>query len=113
MPDLNFSDAELDRLADALADRVAARTSRRERAPTPALLTVSATARLLGVSTKTVRRRIDARALPAVIEHGRVMLRADELRAYVEGLERVGSTPARRRPRKTRDLGLDFLRETS
>lgn len=113
MPDLNFSDAELDRLADALADRVAARMSKRERATTPALMTVIDAARMLGVSTKTVRRRIADRSLPAVLEHGRVRLRADELRAYVEGLEHVGARPARRKPRKTRDLGLDFLRETS
>src|SRR5207248_11429766 len=47
-------------------------------------------ARLLDCSPRTVRRRIAERVLPAVVEHGRVMVRGDELRAYIDGLERVG-----------------------
>lgn len=76
----------------------------------PALLGVAATAKLLDCSTRTVRRRIDSRALPAVLEHGRVMVRADELRAYIDGLERVGPRSPRRRP-ATGGRDFAFLRE--
>lgn len=74
----------------------------------PALLSVATTARLLGCSPRTVRRRIAERSLPAVIERGRIMVRGDELRAYIDGLERVGA-PASRRRRAGRSY--DFLRE--
>ncbi len=75
----------------------------------PALLSAATTARLLDCSPRTIRRRIAERSLPAVIEHGRMMVRADELRAYVDGLERVGAAPARRRSRASRNF--DFLRD--
>ena len=75
----------------------------------PALLSVATTAQLLGCSPRTVRRRIADRSLPAVVEHGRVMVRADELREYVDRLERVGAAPARRRSRPGKSF--DFLRE--
>jgi excisionase family DNA binding protein len=111
VPELSFTEAELDRLADVLAERVAARLAPRDRSG-PELLTVSDAAKILGCHPKTVRRRIADRSLPAVVEHGRVMLRADELHRYVEGLERAGSFPSpRRRRRRSRDLGLDFLHE--
>lgn len=74
----------------------------------PALLSVATTARLLGCSSRTVRRRIAERSLPAVIEHGRMMVRGDELRGYIDGLERVGRAPARRRQA---GRSYDFLRE--
>ncbi len=64
---------------------------------------------MLGCSSRTVRRRIAERSLPAVIEHGRTMIRADELRAYINGLERVGAAPTRRRSQPGRSF--DFLRE--
>ena len=77
----------------------------------PALLSVATVARLLDVSPRTVRRRIADGSLPAVVEHGRVMLRADELRAYVDGLERPGggAPPRARRSMARRDYS--FLRE--
>jgi hypothetical protein len=76
----------------------------------PALLSVATTARLLGCSPRTVRRRIAERSLPAVIEHGRIMVRGDELRAYIDGLERPGA-PARRRRTRSPGGRFDFLRE--
>jgi excisionase family DNA binding protein len=63
----------------------------------PALLSVSTTARLLDYSPRTIRRRIAAGTLPAVVEGGRTMVRADELRDYIDHLERVGRRPGRRR----------------
>lgn len=76
----------------------------------PALLSVATTARLLDCSPRTVRRRIAEGELRAVIDHGRIMVRGDELRAYVEGLDRVGARPARRRARSTSGR-FDFLHE--
>jgi hypothetical protein len=65
----------------------------------PALLTLASVADLLDCSPRTVRRRIDTGELPAVTEHGRTMVRGDDLRAYVDALEAVGATPtSRRRP---------------
>jgi hypothetical protein len=49
----------------------------------PALLSVATVARLLDCS-QTVRRRIYAGDLPALNDHGRLMVRGDELRDYVE-----------------------------
>lgn len=63
----------------------------------PALLSVRTTAQLLDVSPRTIRRRIDEGALPAVREHDRTMIRADELRDYIDRLERIGQPPGRRR----------------
>jgi hypothetical protein len=74
----------------------------------PALLSIGTTARLLDCSAWTVRRRIADGSLPAVVEHGRVMVRADELRVWVGGLARVGASPARTRRRSS--IGrYDFL----
>ncbi len=75
----------------------------------PALLSVATTARLLDCSPRTVRRRIAARSVPAVLDHGRVMVRADELREYIERLERVGAPG----PSRSRRVGrsYDFLRD--
>lgn len=110
MPELTFTEAELDRLADALAARVAARITPRERASAPGLISVPAAAQMLGCSPRTVRRRIEDGSLPAVVEHGRTVLRTDELRAYVDGLERTGAPkPRRRRRPPARDYS--FLRE--
>jgi excisionase family DNA binding protein len=110
VPELRFTEAELDWLTDALAERVAARLAARDLEQP--LMTVNQAARLLGCHAKTVRRRIEAGVLSAVHEQSRVLLRADELHAYVEALGRAGSSaPARRRRRRSRDLGLDFLRE--
>ena len=75
----------------------------------PALLSVATVARVLDCSPRTVRRRIAERAIPAVLDHGgRVMIRGDELRAYVEGLERVGDRPGRARTRQPA-TSFDFL----
>ena len=75
----------------------------------PALLSVSTVAELLDCSPRTVRRRIETRVLPAVIEHGRLMVRGDELCTYIEALGRPG-TPGRRRTRSTAGR-FDFLRQ--
>ena len=64
----------------------------------PALLSVATVARLLDCSPRTVRRRIAEGSLPAVLDHGRVVIRADELRAYIDRLERVGAPGPRIRP---------------
>jgi excisionase family DNA binding protein len=64
----------------------------------PALLSVATVARLLDCSAQTVRRRIAAGELPAYTDHGRVVVRGDDLRAYVDALERVGASRPRRRP---------------
>ena len=76
----------------------------------PALLSVATVAELLDCSPRTVRRRIAERELPAVIDHGRLMVRGDELRAYVEALDRPGGLVRRRRARSTSGR-FDFLRE--
>jgi excisionase family DNA binding protein len=78
-------------------------------ATVPALLSIATVARILDCSPRTVRRRIAAGELPAVIDHGRVMIRADVLRAYIDGLEAVGSAPKRSRARAPR--GYDFLHQ--
>jgi excisionase family DNA binding protein len=76
----------------------------------PALLSVATVARLLDCSPRTVRRRIAEGSLPAVVDHGRVMVRGDELRRYVDALERVGGSPQRaRRARPATSYG--FLRD--
>lgn len=75
----------------------------------PALLSVATVARLLDCSPRTVRRRIAGGELAARLDHGRVVIRGDDLRSYVDGLERAvrpGNTSARAaRPRR-----YDFLR---
>ena len=64
----------------------------------PRLLSVATVGRLLDCSPKTVRRRIAAGTSPAVIDNDRMMVRADELRRHIEGLDRV--VPARRAGRR-------------
>ena len=76
----------------------------------PALLSVASVAQLLDCSSRTVRRRIAERSLPAVIDHGRLMVRGDELRAYVDALERPGG-PSRRRRASPTTGRFDFLRD--
>lgn len=102
--------------APALASEPVTRASPRTALDTsavlnvPALLSVATTARILHCSPRTVRRRIASGELPAVIEHGRTMVRGDELRAYIDQLERVGRSPPRRQaPGRCR---FDFLRDT-
>ena len=75
----------------------------------PALLSVTTVARLLDCSTRTVRRRITEQSLPAVLDHGRLMVRGDDLRSYVDGLERIGAHAPRRGAAPT--TSYDFLRE--
>jgi hypothetical protein len=75
----------------------------------PMLLPVAVAAQALGCSPRTVRRRIAAGALPAVNEHDRIMVRGDELRDYIERLDRVGAPAPRSRQRAVRDYG--FLRD--
>lgn len=95
-----------------LAEQLAPFMPTRERTRNvPALMRVVEAAKVLGVSAKTVRRRIADGLLPAVVEHGRVMVRTDELAAYVEGLARVGPRPARRRRRPARDTTFSTSRD--
>jgi excisionase family DNA binding protein len=65
----------------------------------PHLLTVAEAGRVLGCSGRTVRRRIADGELAGVIEHGRLMVRGDDLATYVEGLERIGAKATSRRRR--------------
>ena len=74
----------------------------------PALLSVATTARLLDCSPRTVRRRIAEGSLPALVDHGRTRVRADELREYIDRLQRVGPHPPQPRRRARR---YEFLRE--
>ncbi|MBX6745217.1 MAG: helix-turn-helix domain-containing protein [Acetobacteraceae bacterium] len=50
----------------------------------PQLITASAAAVALGVSARTIRRRIADGSLPACRIRGRLYLRPEELRAFVE-----------------------------
>jgi hypothetical protein len=64
----------------------------------PRLLSIAKVAEIVGRSPKTVRRRIDDGSLLAVVENGQLMVRGDELRAYIDGLQRPhGERPRRRR----------------
>lgn len=63
----------------------------------PRLLSIAKVAEIVGRSPKTVRRRIDDGSLPAVVEHGQIMVRGDELRAYIDGLQRPRGEARRRR----------------
>ena len=74
------------------------------------LLTVGSTAKRLDCSPRTVRRRIADGSLPAVIEHSRLMVRGDDLRDYIEALDRRGGSVQRRRARPSTGR-FDFLRE--
>lgn len=114
VPELSFTDAELDRLADAVADRVRARLPDPAQGTVnvPVLLSVSAAGRVLGVSPDTVRRRIAEGALPALHEADRTVVRGDELRSYIDGLERIGQRPGRA-PRAPARRRYDFLHERS
>lgn len=62
-----------------------------------ALLSIARVAAVLDCSTWTVRRRIAASELPAIEDHGRLMVRGDDLCAYIEGLAAAGPLPPRRR----------------
>jgi helix-turn-helix protein len=77
----------------------------------PALLSVGSVAQLLDCSPRTVRRRITDGSLPAVLEHGRTMVRGDELRAYIDGLERVGRVVVRRRSPAAVAARFDWLHD--
>lgn len=65
----------------------------------PRLLSIAKVAEIVGRSPKTVRRRIDDGSLLAVVEHGQLMVRGDELRAYIDGLQRPRGEARRRRRR--------------
>ena len=78
----------------------------------PALLSLATAGRLLDCHARTVRRRIDDGSLPAVIEGGRTMIRADDLRRYIDGLDRAGGVrPGRRRRSRSSGGRFDFLRD--
>jgi excisionase family DNA binding protein len=75
-----------------------------------ALMSVASVAARLDCSPWTVRRRIHAGELQAVNDHGRLAVRAEDLRAYIDALERVGApTPGRARARPARRT-YDYLR---
>jgi len=75
----------------------------------PALLSVHTVAQLLDISPRTVRRRVDEGSLPAVRDGSRMVIRADELRDYVDRLERIGVPPGRSRRDRPR-VRYDSLR---
>jgi hypothetical protein len=70
------------------------------------LLAIATVAKIVGRSPKTVRRRIDDGSLPAVVENGQLMVRGDELRAYIDGLQR----PRRERSRRHRRAASSYAR---
>lgn len=74
-----------------------------------ALLSVATVAKRLDCSPWTVRRRIRAGELLAVNDHGRLAVRAEDLRAYIDALERIGARPGRPVPRPGRRT-YDYLR---
>jgi hypothetical protein len=91
-------------MTDPPPDTVAALT-------VPALLSVATVARILDCSPQTVRRRITAGELVAVTDHGRLMVRGDNLHAYINGLKSVNGERSRRRPvLPRREDEWDFLR---
>jgi hypothetical protein len=111
-----------DDVLDLIAERVAARAPASASLPAdqpavlsvPALLSIATVAGLLDLSATTVRRRIASGALPAVLDHCRMMVRADELRAYVDQLDRYRVAGARctrppRAPAARSDSRYDFL----
>jgi excisionase family DNA binding protein len=77
----------------------------------PVLLPLGTVASILACSTRTVRRRIADGSLPAVVDDGgRLLVRGDELRAYVDRLHRVPRRPQRSRPSARSAAGrFDFL----
>ena len=109
MPDLRLSVP--DDFVEAVATAVAAKLDKQPAevaavVTVPALLSVATVARLLHCSPHTVRRRIRAGELAAHTDHGRLVVRGDDLRAYIEALERVGGSRHRRpvvRPRAVKD----------
>jgi Helix-turn-helix domain len=72
----------------------------------PRLLSIATVAEIVGRSPKTVRRRIDDGSLPAVVEHGQLMVRGDDLRAYIDGLQ----SPRRERSRRRRQGAEPYAR---
>lgn len=78
----------------------------------PLLMSVANAAAVLGCSPRTVRRRIAEGSLPAVTDHGRVVVRGDDLRKYIDDLERVGAPPARR-SRAAATGRFDWLRDST
>jgi excisionase family DNA binding protein len=74
----------------------------------PRLLSVATVAHVLDCSTRTVRRRIHDGSLPAVVEGDRIMVRGDDLRAYIDSLAGLERGARRRRPRPVA-ADYDFL----
>jgi excisionase family DNA binding protein len=77
--------------------------------PVTQLFTVARAAELLSCSSRTVRRRIADGSLPAVLEHDRTVIRADDLAAYLDSLQPVRPPHPRRRRAPARTF--TFLRE--
>jgi excisionase family DNA binding protein len=51
--------------------------------PLEPLLTIKQAAKLLNMSEKTVRRRIETKDLPVIRDGGSIRIRPDDLRAYI------------------------------
>jgi excisionase family DNA binding protein len=79
VPELNFTEAELDRLADALAERVATRI-----AGSP-WLSAREAAKYLACPISRVRKLTMTRELPAHHDGRRVLYRREELDAFIRG----------------------------
>jgi excisionase family DNA binding protein len=78
VPELNFTEAELDQLADVLADRVAARAGARS-----PWLCASEAAEYLACPLSRVRRLTMTGDLPVHRDGRRVLYRREELDAFI------------------------------
>jgi excisionase family DNA binding protein len=85
MPELRYSDAELDQLADLLAERVAARM-----VGSP-WLSAREAAKYLACPISRVRKLTMTRELPAHRDGRRVLYRREELDAFVRNGGAVSS----------------------
>lgn len=91
---VELDDAALEKLAELVAERLAV-------AKAPALLSIPAVARELSCHTRTVYRRIEDGLLLAVLENDHLMVRADDLRDYIDALEQPQRAPQSRRRRRS------------
>jgi excisionase family DNA binding protein len=90
--ELEFTEAELDRLADRLADRVVAKLEARD--PGPTVYTCATLADELGVTPRAVRAAIDRGDLEAVRRGRGYVITPDAVTAWASPPQR-----RRRRPR--------------
>ena len=80
MADLRFTESELDRLADLVAERVAARLAAPNRSP---WLSAPEAAEHIGAPLSRIRKLTMTGEIPAHRDGRRVLYRRDELDRYV------------------------------